>query len=94
MSYHGQIINLPATPPPDVAESPVKDICIAYKTGHRDARHAARHDARRSPGIALCVGRSETAHDTAVNTDPALKPTVHDAAIQGGERHEKLTCNQ
>lgn len=40
-NYHGQIINLPATPPPDVTESPVKDIRIAYKTGHRDARHAA-----------------------------------------------------
>ena len=40
-NYHGQIMNLPATPPPDVTESPVKDIRIAYKTGHRDARHAA-----------------------------------------------------
>jgi hypothetical protein len=38
MDLHGQIMNLPARLPSDCAKMAT---ATAYKTGHRDARHAA-----------------------------------------------------
>lgn len=38
-NYHDEVMNIRIDLPPDVAES--RSLTMAYKTGHRDARHAA-----------------------------------------------------
>lgn len=40
MSLTAKIMNIPIDPPQDVIDGD-KSLLIAYKTGHRDARHAA-----------------------------------------------------
>lgn len=48
MDLHGQIMNLPARLPKDCAKMAT---ATAYKTGHRDARHAAAELALRADAL-------------------------------------------
>jgi hypothetical protein len=52
MDMHGRIMNLPATPPSDYSD---KATLEAYKTGHRDARHAAAELAQKADALAVVM---------------------------------------